>query len=172
MTDRLTTTDVSLSSNRTNRLAVEGMIAGLIGATVIAVWFLILDTIQDRPLYTPTLLGTALFRGGQGLSQGETIPISLEMTLKFTWVHGMVFMIIGGGVSWFLELAERNSNLGFGILLLFVVLEFGFIIATLLFAEPILQSLAWPAVFTGNLLAAAAMSVYFWYRHPNLTIRP
>jgi len=172
MSDRLTTKGVSLSSNRTNRLAVEGMIAGLIGATVIALWFLILDTIEDRPLYTPTVLGTALFRGGQGLSPGGPVPISMEMTLAFTWVHGMVFMIIGGGISWFLGFAERNPNLGFGILLLFIILEFGFIVATLLLAEPVLHSLAWPAVFTGNLLAAAAMSVYFWYRHPNLTIRP
>ena len=45
----------------------EGFVAGLIGAATIAVWFLILDMIQGRPLYTPTVLGTALFRGSAGL---------------------------------------------------------------------------------------------------------
>ena len=71
-----------------------------------------------------------------------------------------------------LGLAERNPNLGFGILLLFVILEFGFIMAALILAEPILGLLAWPAVFIGNLLAASAMAVYFWYQHRGMNILP
>ena len=90
----------------------------------------------------------------------------------FTWVHGMVFAVIGGSVSYLLRLIEKNADLGFGILLLFVVLEFGFIVAAFIFAEPILHALAWPAVLIGNLLATAGMAGYFWLRHPNLTIRP
>ena len=42
-------------------LYVEGMIAGVIGASVIALWFFVLDIIQGRPFHTPTVLGTALF---------------------------------------------------------------------------------------------------------------
>ncbi len=94
------------------------------------------------------------------------------MTLMFTWVHGMVFAVIGGFASYLIGLAEKNPNLGFGILLLFVVLEFGFIGAAFLFAEPILHALAWPLVLIGNLLAAAGMAGYFWLHHPNLMIRP
>ena len=71
-----------------------------------------------------------------------------------------------------LALAERNLNLGFGILLLFVIFEFGFVGAAFIFAEPVLHALTWPAILIGNLLAAAAMAGYFWRRHPNLTIEP
>ena len=155
-----------------SRLYLEGIVAGVIGAATIAIWFLILDTVNGRPLYTPTVLGTALFRRGEGLASPESLPISFEMVLLYTWVHGLVFAVIGGVASRLLQLAERNPNLGFGILLLFVVFEFGFLAVATLVEGRILQALAWPAILLGNLLGAAAMAGYFWRRHPNLKVRP
>ena len=70
------------------------------------------------------------------------------------------------------QLAERQPSLGFGILMLFVFFEFGFTAAAMLFASPVLQALAWPAIVVANVLAAAAMSGYFWLRHPNLRVQP
>ena len=150
----------------------EGFAAGLLGAATIALWFLILDTVAGRPLHTPTILGTAIFRGGQGLASPETVPVSLEMVVLYTWVHALVFCVIGGVAARLLAVAERQPNAGFGILLLFVVFEFGFLMVTLLFAEPVLRVLTWPAILGGNLLAAAAMGAYFWRRHPTLQIFP
>jgi hypothetical protein len=150
----------------------EGIIGGLVGAATIAVWFLVLDSIAGRPFYTPNVLGTALFGRGEGLASPETLPISLEMVLMFTWVHGLAFAAIGGIVSWLLSLAERNPSIGFGFLILFVILEFGFLVVAMIFAAPVLRALAWPAVVVANLLAAAAMAGYFRLRHPNLMIRP
>jgi hypothetical protein len=150
----------------------EGIIGGLVGAVTIAVWFLIVDSIAGRPFYTPTVLGTALFGRGEGLAAPETLPVSLEMVLMFTWVHGLAFAAIGGIVAWLLSLAERNPSIGFGFLILFVILEFGFLVVAMIFAEPVLRALAWPAVVVANLLAAAAMAGYFRLRHPNLMIRP
>ncbi|MBI1993451.1 MAG: hypothetical protein HYV05_00210 [Deltaproteobacteria bacterium] len=161
----------SYSSN-ISKLAQEGIIAGILGAAAVAFWFLIVDMINGRPLYTPTVLGTALFRAGEGLASPQSLPVSLEMVLMYTWVHGLAFCVIGGAASWLLRLAEENPHIGFGILLLFVVLEFGFLIAVSVFARPVLGALAWPAVLVGNLLAAVGMGTYLWRRHPNLTIRP
>ncbi|HXH09396.1 MAG TPA: hypothetical protein VNP04_06515 [Alphaproteobacteria bacterium] len=155
-----------------SKMYEEGFVAGLIGAATIAVWFLILDLIEGRPLYTPTVLGTALFRGGESLASPESVTASFEIVLWFTWVHGLVFVVIGGAASWLVRLAERDPNYGFGILLFFVVFEFGFIGGSLLFAQEVLRALAWPAVLVGNLLAAAAMAWYFWQRHRQLTIWP
>ena len=64
---------------------VDGVIAGVIGATVIAVWFFIVDLVQGRPLYTPTVLGTALFGGENGLTGRDPFHASWETTLMFTW---------------------------------------------------------------------------------------
>lgn len=175
MTAQLGTLEPAPASSppaETSRLYQEGIVAGIIGAATIAVWFLIVDTLQGRPLYTPTVLGTALFQRGEGLASPETLPISFEMVLMYTWVHGLVFCVIGGIASRLLAVAEQKLDLGFGILLLFVVFEFGFIAAAMVVAEPLLHALAWPAVLVGNLLAAAAMGLYLWRRHPNLQIRP
>jgi hypothetical protein len=150
----------------------EGIAAGLVGAATIAVWFLILDTVRGRPLFTPTVLGTALFRGGAGLATPETLPVDFEMVLSFTWVHVLAFLLIGVGASRLLGVAERNPSFGFGVILLFVVFEFGFLLACMVFADPVLRALTWAEVLVGNLLAAAAMAAMFWRRHPRLTIRP
>jgi hypothetical protein len=150
----------------------EGIVAGLIGAATIAIWFLILDVIQGRPLYTPTVLGTALFRAGLGLTAPETLATSLELVLWFTWVHVLVFIVIGGAAAWLLRLAARDPNFGFGILLFLVVFMFGFIGVSLVFAEEVFHALAWPTILIGNLLAAGTMAWYFWRRHPHLMIWP
>ena len=71
-----------------------------------------------------------------------------------------------------LAVAERNPSIGFGVLLLFVVFEFGFTVTAMLFAAPVLKALTWPAVLVANLLAAAAMGGYFWLRHPALRVSP
>jgi len=45
------------------RLAVEGIVGGTIGATVMATWFLMYDLAHGQPLQTPALLGAVLFQG-------------------------------------------------------------------------------------------------------------
>ena len=148
----------------------EGLLAGALGAGTIAAWFLLLDTIAGRPLYTPSVLGTALVRGG--IAAPETLPVDMEMVINFTWMHVLAFMVIGLAASKLIEVAERDANLGFGIVLLFVVFEFGFIAFFSTVAGEVLQVISWPSILVGNLLAAAAMSLVFWRRHPRLVIRP
>ena len=151
---------------------MEGIAAGLIGAATTAIWFLLLDALNGQPLHTPTVLGTALFRQSAGLDAPGNLDVSLEMVLMYTWVHALVFCMIGGVASKLIALAERNSDLGFGILLFFIFFEFGFLFVALLFAEPVLHALTWQAILVGNLSAAGAMALYFWRHHPDLAIRP
>ena len=155
-----------------SKIYEEGIVAGLIGAATIAIWFLILDAIEGRPFYTPTVLATALFRGGAGLASPEHLPPSFELVLWFTWVHVLVFIVIGGAASGLLRLAARDPNFGFGIVLFLVFFMFGFIGVSLMFAEEVLHALAWPTILIGNLLAAGNMAWYFWRRHPQLAIWP
>lgn len=150
----------------------EGLLAGVVGAGTIAAWFLLLDTIAGRPLYTPSVLGTALVRGGAALSGSEALPVDMEMVINFTWMHLLAFLLIGLAASKLLELAERDANLGFGIVLLFVVFEFGFIAVFSNVASEVLEVISWPSILVGNLLAAAVMGFVFWRRHPRLVIRP
>src|SRR5215470_7299536 len=150
----------------------DGMIAGTGGAVTMALWFLLLDILAGHPLYTPHVLGTALFKGS-----GELVPpaqgaLSLGMVVAFTSVYWMAFALMGGLASWLLGLAEHNPNLGFGVLLLFVLCEGGFLGGAMMFAEPVLHAWAWPSVLGGNLWAAAVLGGYLWCRHPHLVIYP
>src|SRR5262249_56241902 len=52
----------------------EGLIAGLVGAATVALWFLIIDAIQGRPPYTPTVLGAALFGRAAALPPPDPGP--------------------------------------------------------------------------------------------------
>jgi hypothetical protein len=158
-------------SRDVTKLYQEGLVAGLVGAATVALWFLLVDSVQGRPLYTPTVLGSALFSRGAGVPWADALP-NIEMVLMFTWVHGLIFVVIGGIAAHLLGLAERQPSIGFGIFMMFVVFEFVFTAGAMLFAAPVLQALAWPAIVVANLLAAAAMGGYFWLRHPNLRVQP
>jgi hypothetical protein len=154
------------------KLYQEGIIAGALGAVMITLWFLLLDYAAGRPLYTPHMLGTALFRGaGELLSSGDH-EISWAIVGAFTVVHWLAFALCGALAARLLGAAERNPNLGFGVLLLFILFEGTFLSAAMMFAEPVLHALAWQAVLLGNLFAATAMGGYLWYQHPHMVIYP
>lgn len=151
---------------------IEGCIAGLVGAVTVAAWFLFIDAINGRPFYTPSLLGAALFRFNHAAWELQSVTVSVELTVMYTWIHLLVFMALGGLAARLLKYAEKDSNLGFAILLLFVFLVFGFVAGAFLLAEPVLGLLTWPAVLGGNLLAAGAMATYLFSRHRSLAILP
>jgi hypothetical protein len=156
----------------TTHVYKEGLIAGVLGAVAVAVWFLVVDMMHGRPFHTPTVLGTALFGRGVWPATLETLPPSLEMVAMFTWVHVLAFAVIGVAVSRLIVIAERNPSLGFGFVLLFVILEACFTVAAMIVAEPVLRALTWQAILAANLFAAAVMAGYFWLRHPTLQMRP
>jgi hypothetical protein len=163
---------VSSPTLDTTRVYQEGIIAGIVGALTVAVWFLAVDLVHGRPFYTPTVLGTALFGRGVWPPTLESVPASLDMVAMFTWVHLLAFAVIGVVVARLLVAVERHPTLGFGFVLLFVILEACFTAAAMIVAAPVLRALTWPAILVANLLAAAAMAGYFWFRHRTLSMQP
>jgi hypothetical protein len=163
---------VSASAVDTTRVYQEGIVAGILGALGVALWFLVVDLMHGRPFYTPTLLGTALFGRGVWPATLESVPPSFEMVAMFTWVHLLAFAVVGVVVARLLAMAERHPSLGFGFVLLFVILEACFTAAVMIVAAPVLRALTWPAILVANMLAAAVMVGYFWLRHPTMSMRP
>src|SRR5215831_13413836 len=133
----------------------EGILAGAVGAVVIAVWFLVLDTIQGNPFHTPLVLGTTLF----GPHEQGTLR-AFETVVAFTGLHTLVFLLIGMALARLVDVAERDPNLGFGDVLLFVVFQFGFLAVSMSIADgdDALGLRAWPDVVGGNLIAATLMA--------------
>jgi hypothetical protein len=159
----------SRPSSDTQGLYQEGMLAGILAAGVVAIWFFIIDSLAGRPFYTPSVLGTALFGRGVGL---DKVTVSVGTVAMFTWVHGLIFAALGGIAARLLAVAERNPSLGFGVVLFFVILQSCFTTAVAFVAPSIFAVLGWSSIFVANLLAAATMVVYFRVRHPHVTVRP
>ncbi|HEX6535458.1 MAG TPA: hypothetical protein VF041_12750 [Gemmatimonadaceae bacterium] len=147
-------------------IARDGVIAGVIGATAVALWFLLVDTIAGHPLYTPRVLGTALF--------SVLGPIGAEGTgvhiVAYTVFHYAAFILVGLFASVVVHLADREPTVLAGLLILFVAFELGFYGFTALLAQALpIGALAWYQVAAGNLIAAALMGVYIWRANPALS---
>jgi hypothetical protein len=148
---------------KTSDVLLDGMFTGAIGGIVVAVWFLVLDTLAGRPLFTPALLGTVLLSGGASAAQGVTIePV---VVAAYTAFHFAVFLTAGIVFSWLMTLFERFPIVGFVILVLFGSLQVGiFGLNVALDAQLLGQLKPW-SVIIANLLAAAGMTLYQWNRH-------
>lgn len=142
----------------------EGTIVGALGATAVAVWFLIIDAIAAHPLHTPRALGAALFSvlGPLGL-ESPTLYV-----VAYTVVHYILFIVAGLIATAVIHASQREPTVLAGAFVLFVVLELAFYGFVSLLANTLLQELAWYNVALGNLLAAVVMGAYLWRRHPAL----
>ena len=82
------------------RVGREGIVAGLVGAATVAVWFLLFDAVQGTPLKTPAVLGQvigAIIRF-QTISEVQSVAVALTPVLGYTILHGLAFVqALGSG---------------------------------------------------------------------------
>jgi len=143
----------------------EGVLAGLIGALVVAIWFLLFDVVRGQPFFTPGSLGSALFLGIRDISQ---VQVGVATVLGYSAVHLAAFAVTGIVASAFVVEAEKRPPLILAAVLLFVAFEAFFMGFLALIAEFLLGALAWWTIAVGNLLATVAMGYFLWLRHPKL----
>ena len=67
----------------------EGVVAGTLGGAVVALWYLLCDSIGGRPFHTPALLGAIFFSGLHGHDIGAA---TLAPVLSFTALHFAAFI--------------------------------------------------------------------------------
>jgi hypothetical protein len=139
----------------------EGVVAGLLGAAVVALWFFGIDAIQGEPLRTPRLLGTALLRAADPNAG----------MLAYTALHGLAFIGFGIVGALLIAGAERQPLLVFALVILFTAFEIFFFGAVIIMASWILDELAGWTIFVGNILAAAVMLAYYFKGHRTLARR-
>jgi hypothetical protein len=141
----------------------DGFFAGVIGAGLVALWYLVLDLAGGRPLYTPSLLGSVLFKGATDLA---VIPVEPQVVAWYTAVHFLVFLGVGMVASWLATQFDRFPTVGVAILFLFVIFETGFFIFAFTVGRAVLGTLGLWTIAVANLLAAAGMALYLLRRHP------
>lgn len=144
----------------------EGLITGLIGAVGVAVWFLIVDAVAGRLLFTPAALGSAVFLGARS---AESVQITAATVLGYSVLHVAAFALTGLIAAEIVALAEEHSEvILLGGVLLFVTLEAFSIGLLTIVAEWLVQALSWWNIAGANLVAALGMGGYLYARHPGL----
>ena len=143
----------------------DGVVAGILGATAVALWFLALDMIYSHAFATPAALGRGLLGilGPRG-SEGTAVFVAV-----YTVFHYAAFIAAGLLVSVIVHFAQREPSVLAGAMMLFAAFEIGFYgLSSALSESPFFGALGWAQVATGNLIAAVVMGVYMWRTHPEL----
>ncbi|MBX6363577.1 MAG: hypothetical protein IRZ00_06885 [Gemmatimonadetes bacterium] len=151
-----------------SRTVREGLIAGLLGATAVAVWFLIVDAAAGRVFFTPSALGSALFYGARSVAE---VYNDFATVAGYTLLHYVAFIIAGLVTATIFRGMEDSPPLFLALILLFVTFEAFFTGLIAIAANWILGALAWWTIAVGNLVGAATMGIYLWRAHPLLRER-
>ncbi len=152
----------ALDDHETTR---EGLTAGFIGAIAVAAWFLLFDTIQEVPFFTPGALGSALFLGASSMAEVQVNPLTV---LGYTVVHFVAFGCTGLLAALLLRQAEETPPILLAGLVLFVVFEALFLGLMAIVAQFLMGPLAWWSIAGGNLVATLFMGAFLWRRHRGL----
>ena len=143
----------------------EGLATGLIGAVIVAAWYLLCDVISGRPFETMSVLGRIFLQGD--LNPGPR-AIDPGAVAGFAVFHLVVFAVLGTALTKVTHLAESNLALRMGVWIGLVV--------TFLFLTGVVFALnvstgnrlpLWE-VIGGGFLGVAAMAWRLWRRHPRL----
>jgi hypothetical protein len=79
-------------------IAENGILAGILGAVVVALWFLLLDMItRGMPFCTPSLLGSIIFAGKDA---GQVTGVNGAAVFAYTGLHGVLFLSAGTTLAW------------------------------------------------------------------------
>lgn len=143
----------------------EGVVAGVIGAAIVAAWFLLLDLARGQPLLTPALLGAAVFHGA---TAPEAVAIAAGPVIGYTVLHVLAFVAFGIVAASVLLASEREPAAFVAFVVLFAAFEVFFFFVLGTFGRSLLGALVWWAIFTGNLLASVGMLWSLLRVHPRL----
>ncbi|TMI71780.1 MAG: hypothetical protein E6H05_12065 [Bacillati bacterium ANGP1] len=122
----------------------EGARLGFIVATSIWIWLAVVDAVVGQPFRTFTVLG------GFGL---------------FTILHYLFNLTYGVVIVSAVHGAVREPSLVIGMAFGFLIIEFAFVMVTVLLSHMGLGDLAWARILGGNLIGVAIAFVILSRRH-------
>jgi len=122
----------------------EGARLGFIVATSIWIWLAVVDAVVGQPFRTFTVLG------GIGL---------------FTILHYLFNLTYGVVIVSAVHGAVREPSLVIGMAFGFLIIEFAFVMVTVLLSHMGLGELAWARILGGNVIGVAIAFVILSRRH-------
>lgn len=136
-----------------NELIAHGIIGGLLAGLVVALWFLIVDTIAGFPFRTPASLAFALHAH-------PLLQPTLRVVVMYSLVHFGVYALLGIAAAWAMALLHTTPRLLLGLFFGIVVQELVFYSALFLSGLPPSEVVPWQHVVGANLLSGLALMAY------------
>lgn len=143
----------------------EGLIAGLLGAVIVAAWYFAFDAAAGRPFHTPNALGKVFFLGDVRPGDREVVP---AIVAGYTVLHVTAFALAGIAMAFLVHLATRNLGLRMGLWMGIVVAFSLFCGLSYMLTTATGERVPLWSVIGGSLAAVAAMGWYLWRGHPGL----
>jgi hypothetical protein len=143
----------------------EGLVTGLVGGLVVALWYLVVDFANGAPLHTPSVLGQVFVAGDTMPAVQGVVPGAVA---QYSVLHFAGFLLIGTALVALAHLATRRPGLRMGVWLGLVVafLYFlGFMFMLYLATD---QRFPWWPALIGSILGVGTMAWFLWRRHPAL----
>jgi len=144
----------------------EGMIAGLLGASVVAVFYLLFDVgVRGEAMITPSVLGEVLLmrRPDPSLSAVNGTAVGL-----YTLVHGVAFILFGMLLTALAHRSEHSDLARYAVVQVFIVFLVFFYGLLAVASSTTRGVFPFWSVLAANLLAAATMGTYLWKAHPRI----
>ena len=149
-------------------IVADGLITGTIGAAAIALWFLVIDALAGRPLFTPAALGSVILLGAQSSSE---VHLSVGIVVAYTCIHLLAFFGVGVAIEWGARQLERFPSFWLVALIAVIVLDVLFVGVVGSLALWVLGAVGLWAVVIGNLISVSAMGYRVWRERPELRER-
>lgn len=128
----------------------RGLIAGVVGGTALALWFLIIDGLTGQPFHTPAFLARLLLGG-------ELIDLAAGQIALYTVIHYAAFLAVGVAVAWLRDKVQFVPGVLLGAVLGFLLFDLLFYGSVWLTGVNVVDYLGWPEVLVGNVIAGIAL---------------
>jgi hypothetical protein len=142
----------------------EGLLTGLIGGLVVAVWYVAVDFGRGQPFYTPNLLGQVFV----AQDTMPTVGIIPQAVAEYSLLHFGVFLLLGVVLAALTHMAIRNPTLRMGVWLGLVIAFVFFLGFLFMLYSATAERFPWWPALGGSLLGIGSMGLYLWRRHPAL----
>lgn len=140
-------------------LIFDSIYSGAVGGTAVALFFLVVDLLDGRPLFTPAMMGNAIL---YGVAVGDMAEVKFDPIAYFTLAHMTAFVALGAAVTWLVHEVELHLKHPVVVLLvLFVIIEVAFFLVAPVAVPGVIRELGVARVIAANLLAAGSMALFF-----------
>lgn len=142
----------------------EGIITGLLGAAVVALFYLIIDIARHQPLITPSVLG-------QGFILHVPVApeaVDIGAVAAYTVFHVGAFVAFGLLLAALVRSSETSSLARYAVLQVLVAFVVFFYGLLWIGSEVVRGMFSFVGVLAANALAGAVMVSWLWRHHPAL----